>query len=318
MLSGILLVDKPEGLSSFDVVRRVRRALGVRKIGHLGTLDPFATGLLPLCLNEATKLTPYLMPGAKSYRATLKLGEATDTQDLTGRVVSQTEALPTPAQVYQTAGRFVGELQQVPPMHSALHYQGERLYKLARRGETVEVAPRQVTIYRLEVEEVELPRVMITVQCSQGTYIRTLAADLGAALGCGAHLAALRRLAVGPFRVADAMTLTALEAAGPEALVSRIIPLTACLPEMRQVAVGPGDAAKLRQGQALAWQEEGFPPDEPVQVLAAGELLAVARVMDQGDRVVLTPIRVFAGDQEPEAREQGARNPLIASPDRIL
>ncbi len=221
MISGILLIDKPEGLSSFDVVRRVRRALGERKIGHLGTLDPFATGLLPLCLGEATKLVPYLLPEAKTYRATLRLGVATDTQDLTGRVVSRTETWPAPEQVYQAAARFVGEIQQVPPMHSALHYQGERLYKLARRGETVDLPPRPVTIYRLEVEEVDLPRVTITVRCSQGTYIRTLAADLGAVLGCGAHLTALRRLEVGPFKVEDALSLAALEEAAPEARLTR-------------------------------------------------------------------------------------------------
>ena len=300
MISGILLIDKPEGLSSFDVVRRVRRALRERKVGHLGTLDPFATGLLPLCLGEATKLVPYLLPEAKTYRAAIMLGAATDTQDLTGRVVSRTETWPSPEQVYQAAARFVGEIQQVPPMHSALHYQGERLYKLARRGETVDLPPRPVTIYRLEVEEVDLPRVTITVRCSQGTYIRTLAADLGAVLGCGGHLTALRRLEVGPFKVEDALNLAALEEAAPEARLTRIIPLTACLPGMRQVRVGPEAAGKLRQGQAVAWPDEGFQPEELVQVLAAGELLALARVRCQEERVVLSPVRVFAGSALPE------------------
>ncbi len=313
MISGILLIDKPEGLSSFDVVRRVRRALGERKIGHLGTLDPFATGLLPLCLGEATKLVPYLMPEAKTYRATLKLGEATDTQDLTGRVVAQTETLPEPEQIYQAAAQFVGEIHQVPPMHSALHYQGERLYKLARRGETVALPPRQVTIYRLQVEEVDLPRVIITVRCSQGTYIRTLAADLGAALGCGAHLTALRRLEVGPFRVADALTLNVLEEAGPEARQARLIPLTACLPGMRQVKVSPEEAAKLCQGQTLSWSAEGFQPEELVQVLAAGELLAIARIQGQEAGVVLAPVRVFGGQQGPGAWDQGSPKPRNAA-----
>jgi len=300
MISGILLIDKPEGLSSFDVVRRVRRGLGERKIGHLGTLDPFATGLLPLCLGEATKLVPYLLPEAKTYRAAIKLGAATDTQDLTGRVVSRTETRPSPEQVCRAAASFIGEIQQVPPMHSALHYQGERLYKLARRGETVELAPRPVTIYRLEVEEIDLPRVTITVQCSQGTYIRTLAADLGAVLGCGAHLTALRRLEVGPFKVEDAWSLAALEEAAPEARLTRLIPLTGCLPGWRQVRVGPEAAGKLRRGQAVAWPDEGLQPEELVQVLAAGELLAMARIMGQGTGVVLAPVRVFAGSARPE------------------
>ena len=302
MISGILLIDKPEGVTSFEVVRRTRRALRERKIGHLGTLDPFATGLLPLCLGEATKLAPYLMPEAKTYRATLELGVDTDTQDLTGQVVSRSETWPQPEQVYQAAAQFVGEIQQVPPMHSALHYQGERLYKLARRGQTVARAPRPVTIYRLEVEEVELPRVILTVRCSQGTYIRTLAADLGEALGCGAHLTALRRLGVGPFRVTDAWPLAALEEAAPAERLARIIPLTACLPGMRQVRVDPGEAAKLRQGQALAWKDEDFQPEETVQVLAGAELLAVAKIRRLEDRVVLAPNRVFPASQGSEVR----------------
>ncbi len=252
MISGILLIDKPAGITSFEVVRRARRALKLRKIGHLGTLDPFATGLLPLCLGEATKLAPYLLPGRKSYRATLRLGEATDTQDLTGRVLSRTETLPEPEEVRRLAATLVGEISQVPPMHSALHYKGERLYRLARRGERVELPPRAVTIYRLEVEQVELPRVTFTVQCSQGTYIRTLAADLGAALGCGAHLEALRRLQVGAFRVEAALKLATLEEAEAEALLARIIPLSSCLPGVRQVAVNPGEAAKLRQGREIS------------------------------------------------------------------
>jgi tRNA pseudouridine55 synthase len=219
-------------------------------------------------------------------------------------VVSRSEALPEAEQVYQAATQFVGEIEQVPPMHSALHYQGQRLYKLARRGETVELAPRVVTIYHLEVEEIDLPRVTITVKCSQGTYIRTLAADLGVTLGCGAHLTALRRLEVGPFRVADAVTLEALEKADFDEGLARIIPLVNCLPGMRQVGVNLEEAAKLRQGQALAWQEDDFQPDEPVQVLAAGELLALARVRRHEDRMVLAPVRVFAGHQGTETRDQ--------------
>ncbi len=162
------------------------------------------------------------------------------------------------------------------------------------------MAPRPVTIYRLEVEEVDLPRVTITVQCSQGTYIRTLAADLGAVLGCGAHLTALRRLEVGPFKVAEALSLAALEEAAPEARLTRIIPLTACLPGMRQVGVGPEAAGKLRQGQAVAWPDEGFQPEELVQVLAAGELLAITRIRSQASGVILAPVRVFAGVALPE------------------
>jgi tRNA pseudouridine55 synthase len=293
MLSGILLIDKPAGPSSFEVVRRVRRALQVRKAGHAGTLDPFATGLLLLCLGEATKLVPFLMPEPKTYRAVVKLGEETDTQDPTGKVTARSDRLPEPEAIYGAAASFVGDIQQTPPMYSALHHQGERLYKMARRGETVAVQPRQVTIYELQVEEVALPQATITVTCSQGTYIRTLAADLGRALGCGGHLTALRRLAVGPFKVEEALALEALEEMAKEELAARIIPLGDCLPGFRPLSVGPEDAAHLRHCRTLPWPGNHVAPGERVRVLAGGDLLAVAAIRTEGDRLVLAPERVF-------------------------
>jgi tRNA pseudouridine55 synthase len=294
MQSGILLIDKPEGVTSFEVVRRARRALKVRKIGHLGTLDPFATGLLPLCLKEATKLVPFLLPEPKTYRARLKLGVATDTQDFTGKIAAQSDALPTAAEVRRVAGGFVGQLEQVPPMYSAVHHQGERLYELARRGEAVDREPRQVTVYFLSVERVALPLVDFTVSCSQGTYIRTLAADLGAALGCGAHLVALRRLAVGPFRVEEALPLTALMELTLEELDARIIPLGRCLPGMRQISVDPEQARRLRQGQPLVWAGNGAAGEEQVQVLEGLNLVAVARIKGAAPQRLVSPVRVFA------------------------
>lgn len=293
MISGILLMDKPAGCTSFDVVRRVKKVLRVRKIGHLGTLDPFATGLLPLCIGEATKLAPFLMPEPKTYRGTVKLGEDTDTQDLTGRVTARSEKLPDADEVPKAAARFVGEIEQTPPMFSAVHYQGQRAYKLARRGEKVDLPPRKVTIYRLEVEAVALPEVTITVTCSQGTYIRTLAADLGGALNCGGHLTALRRLTVGAFRVEEALPLAALENLSLEEIAGRIIPLRDCLPGLRPVPVEPEEAQRLRQGQPVPLSENGFREGEQVRVLAAGELVAVAQVRRAAPQAVLAPIRVF-------------------------
>jgi len=298
MLSGILLVDKPEGVTSFEVVRRARRALGIRKIGHLGTLDPMATGLLPLCLLEATKLVPYLMPDPKVYRGRVRLGIATDTQDATGAVVATSETRPTPEQVYQAAAALVGEVIQVPPMYSALHCQGERAYRRARRGEAVVLSPRTVTIYELTVDEVAIPEFTLTVKCSQGTYIRTLAKDLGEALGCGAHLAALRRLAVGAFRVEEALSLAGLAELGREELGQRIIPISRCLPGMRPVEVGLAEARRLRQGQLLVRPAEDFKDGEQVQVLADAKLVAVAQVRSLTPQAVLAPVRVF-GMSEP-------------------
>ena len=298
MTSGILLIDKPEGVTSFEVVRRARRALGIRKIGHLGTLDPMATGLLPLCLLEATKLVPFLMPEPKVYRATVRLGVATDTQDATGAVVARCETLPAPAQIYQAAAAFMGKVTQVPPMYSALHCQGERAYRRARRGETVDLPPRTVTIYELTVDEVALPEFTMTVKCSQGTYVRTLAKDLGDALGCGAHLTALRRLAVGALRVEEALPLTALAELSREELEQRIIPISRCLPGMRPVEVGLAEARQLRQGQILVRPADDFQAGEQVRILADAELVAVAQVRSLTPQAVLAPVRVFAGSEQ--------------------
>lgn len=298
MTSGILLIDKPADVTSFEVVRRARRALKIRKIGHLGTLDPFATGLLPLCLLEATKLVPYLMPEPKTYRAQVRLGVTTDTQDATGEVVARCEALPTPVQIFQAAARFVGKVTQVPPRYSAVHYQGERAYRLARRGEAMELAPRTVTIYDLSVEAVAIPEFTITVRCSQGTYIRTLAQDLGEALGCGAHLIALRRLAVGAFKVDDAVALAALEELSREDLASRIVPLSACLPGMRPIEVDAAAARQLRQGRPLVHGAADLHDGEQVQVLADAELVAVAQVRNLASQAVLAPVRVFLGSEQ--------------------
>ena len=294
MISGLLLIDKPAGITSFDVVRRVRRALKVRKVGHLGTLDPFAKGLLPLALGEATKLAQFLLEEPKTYLATLKLGVETDSQDLTGRVTAESDRLPSPEEVRQAATRFVGEIEQVPPSYSAVHHQGERLYKLARRGEAVEVPPRQVVIYRLEVMEAALPQVTVRVECGKGTYIRTLAHDLGRALGCGAHLVALTRLAVGAFRLEEALPLDLIEKrADLGDIHRRLIPLAQCLPRYQAVRVDRQEAWRLAQGQTLPWPEPGPAAGEKVRVVAEGSLVAVAAVRRQGAGQVLAPVRVF-------------------------
>jgi tRNA pseudouridine55 synthase len=298
MTSGILLIDKPEGVTSFEVVRRARRALGIRKIGHLGTLDPMATGLLPLCLLEATKLVPYLMPEPKVYRGRVRLGIATDTQDATGAVVARCETMPAPEQVYQAAAAMVGEVTQVPPMYSALHCQGERAYRRARRGEAVDLPPRTVTVYELTVDEVAIPSFTMTVRCSQGTYIRTLAKDLGESLGCGAHLAALRRLAVGALRVEAALALAELAELSREELGRRIIPLAQCLPGMRPVEIGPEEARQLRQGRLLERPANGFTDGEQVRVVSAAELVAVAQIKSLTDQMVLAPVRVFGMSEQ--------------------
>jgi tRNA pseudouridine55 synthase len=293
-MDGLLLIDKPAGITSFGVVRRVKKALQVKKVGHLGTLDPFATGLLPLALGEATKLTQFLLDEPKTYLATLKLGVETDTQDLTGKITAESDYLPAAEEVLSAACSFVGEIDQVPPMYSAVHYQGERLYKLARRGEAVEAAPRKVTIYRLAIKDVALPRVTLEVECSKGTYVRTLAHDLGRALGCGAHLISLTRLAVGPFRLEEALALDEIEkTADPELVQRRLIPLAHCLPGFKAVLVDEIQARRLAQGQTLPWPEPDPLEGEKVRVVAEDVLVAVATVRGQGGGQVLAPVRVF-------------------------
>jgi tRNA pseudouridine55 synthase len=293
-LDGLLLIDKPGGITSFTVVRRVRKVFQVKKVGHLGTLDPFATGLLPLALGEATKLAQFLLDEPKTYLATLKLGVETDTQDLTGQVTAESDSLPTLEEVRRVAGSFVGVIDQVPPMYSAVHHQGERLYKLARRGEAVAAAPRQVVIHRLEIKDMALPQVTLRVECSKGTYIRTLAHDLGRALGCGAHLVGLTRLAVGPFRLEEALPLDVIEqTSDPELLHRRLIPLARCLPGLKAVRVDGFQARRLAQGQTVPWPEQDPAEGEKVRVVAEGDLVAVATVRGQGASQVLAPVRVF-------------------------
>ncbi len=209
----VLPVDKPQGITSFDIIRRLRRILGVRKIGHAGTLDPMATGLVICLVGTATKWADHFQAQPKCYAGTLRLGETTPSLDADTPVTERvaTDHI-TPEAVEAAAARFVGEIEQIPPMYSAVKVEGERLYKKARQGVTVERQPRSVTIYWLDVDATALPDVTFTVACSKGTYVRTLAADIGAALGVGAHLTALRRLGIGDVQAEAAWTLDSLAA----------------------------------------------------------------------------------------------------------
>ncbi|MEI2417776.1 tRNA pseudouridine(55) synthase TruB [Orrella sp. JC864] len=214
-LDGVLLLDKPEGLSSNHALQRAKRTLDAAKAGHTGTLDPFATGLLVCCTGRATKICGAMLDADKGYRATVRFGEETDTGDLTGNVVSS--AGPGFAGVSETAlrevmSRFTGSIEQVPPMYSALKRDGKPLYEYARAGVELERAPRAVTIHSLQLLSLDGSQAVMDLFCSKGTYVRTLAQDIGRALGCGAHLTALRRTRVGPFRLEDAIALDALQA----------------------------------------------------------------------------------------------------------
>ena len=223
---GVLLVDKPAGLTSHDVVDRVRRHFGFKKVGHCGTLDPAATGLLILVIERATKLQDRLMSDDKMYEGTMLLGVSTDSQDADGKVIAEKPVPPlTEEDIDRVFAKFRGDLQQVPPMVSAVKHQGTPLYKLARKGKTVEREPRLVHIYDLRVLGLELPRVRLRVACTKGTYVRTLCSDVGDALGCGAHLYELRRMRSGDFDVKDAHSLKTILEQTREELQASIIPI---------------------------------------------------------------------------------------------
>jgi len=248
-VTGVLLVDKPEGTTSAGVIRALKPRLGRAKVGHLGTLDPFASGLLPLCLGEATKVARYLLVEEKDYEGTISLGTATDTLDRTGSPIA-TAPVPPLAQpeLDAVAARFTGRQQQVPPMYSALKRDGVPLYELARRGLEVERAPREITIERIELALSGPDRIDFRIACSKGTYVRVLAADVGRALGTVAHLERLRRTRVGAFRVEDATAVDALLGLAPGAT----LPVVAVRDALAGYAAfaAPSDAlGRLRRGQ---------------------------------------------------------------------
>ena len=228
---GILLVDKPKGITSHDVVDRVRRIFHIKKVGHAGTLDPMATGLMIILVGKATKVSQYLMSMDKEYTGTLRLGQSTDSQDAEGEIVEE-RPVPnlTEAEVLVAMKTFVGDQYQTPPMFSAKKVGGQPLYKLARKGKTVEREPRVIHIRRFEMTEFSTPEISFLVACSKGTYVRTIAHDLGEKIGCGAHLNVLRRTGIGDFRIENASTLEVLAEATPTALRKKLIPVLQAVP----------------------------------------------------------------------------------------
>ncbi len=254
LVNGWVVVDKPLGLTSTQVVGRVRRVFNARKVGHGGTLDPLATGLLPIALGEATKTVPYVMEGRKTYRFTLRWGQATTTDDTEGEVIATSDRRPAEAEIKAALPRFQGVIDQVPPNFSAIKVAGRRAYDRARAQEVFELDPRPVTIHRLELAAVEGPdRASFEVICGKGAYMRSLARDLGAALGCYAHVVALRRTAVGPFTQDHAISLESLEALGHSAAASgALLPIETALDDIPALALTEIEANRLRRGQAVS------------------------------------------------------------------
>ncbi len=253
-MDGILNINKPPGRTSFSVVGLVRRLSGERRVGHAGTLDPAASGVLPVCLGRATRMTEFLMDTRKTYRGQIELGVATDTGDAEGQVLSRGDpSAVTRETVLAALDSFVGEIQQVPPMFSALKHGGRPLYELARAGVTVERQPRTARIYRIELLEFALPVVTIEVICGRGTYIRSLAMDLGDKLGCGAHLSNLVRTRVGPFDLNDSVSLPELEFAfGAGYWLRYVDPIDTVVLDRSAIIAGAGTEEYIRHGRPLA------------------------------------------------------------------
>lgn len=291
-VDGILLLDKPEGLSSNAALQRVRRAFNARKAGHTGSLDPLASGLLPVCLGQATKASGLLLDADKTYDVTLALGERTATGDREGEIVERA-AVPAldPAAIRRVAEGFLGNQTQVPPMYSALKHEGERLYRLARKGVEVERAPRHIVIHRLELLGMDGMQLRFEVRCSKGTYIRTLAEDLARALGTVGHVVRLRRLALGPFVSPRMHGLAEVEeaAGSPQALDGMLLAPDAALAALPDVRLGVAEQACFLQGQAVS---VAGPPGAKVRVYDSdGRFLGVGQVTPEGRR--LAPDRIM-------------------------
>jgi tRNA pseudouridine55 synthase len=294
---GWIVLDKPVGMTSTNAVAVAKRLFAAKRAGHAGTLDPLASGLLPIALGEATKTVPFVMDGRKTYRFTVRWGEERDTDDAEGRAVATSVERPTPAAIEQQLPHFTGTIEQVPPCFSAVKVAGERAYDIAREGESVELKSRAVEIYHLAlVATPDADHAEFTAQCGKGTYVRALARDLGRALGCLGHVAALRRTAVGPFGESHMISLADLEALchraaqGEASFADALLPVATALDDIPALAVSRADAARLQRGQAVLMRGRDAPVlNGLVHVAASGQLVALAEI----ERGEIVPKRVF-------------------------
>lgn len=293
-INGVLLLDKPVGMSSNMALQIVKRLFNASKAGHTGSLDPLASGLLPICFGEATKASGFLLDADKHYRVRCKLGERTTTADAEGEVIERrpVEGIDA-ARLEQVFAQFRGEIEQIPPMYSAVKHQGQRLYKLARQGVEVEREARNVVIHSLTLLGLELPYFDIDVHCSKGTYVRTLAEDIGEVLGCGAHVTELRRLGVGPYDVAGMVDLDSLKNTADDlaALDAHLFPIESALTQWPDVRLSPDATFYLRQGQPVVVPHA--PTSGWVRLYAADQrFLGMGQVLDDGR---VAPKRLMIG-----------------------
>ena len=287
-LDGVLLFDKPLALSSNIALQKVRRLFHAEKAGHTGTLDPMATGLLPVCFGEATKFTNYLLEADKTYRALIRLGQTTTTGDVEGDITGSCAVNLDISQVRAVLGSFIGEIQQIPPMHSAIKHQGKPLYEYIRKGETIMRTSRAVIIYELILEDFSGEDIEITVRCSKGTYVRTLAEDIGLALGCGAHLRGLRRTAIGKFSHEDAYDLAHMESVTMPEREAFVLPTDSLVHDLPVVELDVSQVTCIAQGQRLLI--DTVLRDGKVRLYGAGRFIGVADLVEQR----LIPVRLLS------------------------
>jgi tRNA pseudouridine55 synthase len=292
-VSGVLLLDKPTGISSNKVLQQVKNLFKAAKAGHTGSLDPLATGMLPICFGEATKISAFLLDANKTYRFLCQLGQTTTTGDTEGEVIKTSDfSKVTRADIERLLADFTGDIEQIPPMYSALKHNGQRLYKLAREGIEVERKPRTVTIFDIQLHSLEQGIMDIEVTCSKGTYVRTLAEDIGEALGCGAHIKQLRRLSVGPYE-GDMVTVEELEevaAQGTHELDRLLLPVESGVADWPDVHLGADAAFYMSQGQPILVPQA--PTEGWVRIYDQQKFMGVGEVQDDGK---VAPRRMLAG-----------------------
>ena len=296
MPSGIIVIDKPEGITSFDVVARIRRLYGTKKVGHTGTLDPLASGVLPVLVGRAVKASEFVTSSDKHYIATLLLGVRTDTEDVTGKILSECDTIPSEAELRRAAGEFIGEIMQVPPMYSALKVGGKKLCDLARAGVTVEREARAVTVFSIGIERLSEREYLLDVVCSKGTYIRTLLANIGDRLGCGGTMKTLRRAEAGGFYLSDAVTLDELEGMSAEERERALFPTERAFTGCREVTLADFFSRLAHAGQQIYLSKIGFSADVGERIIMRDKdgFFAFGEVREYEDGFAIKPIKQFS------------------------
>ncbi|MGI6721832.1 MAG: tRNA pseudouridine(55) synthase TruB [Anaerovoracaceae bacterium] len=299
-MKGIINIDKPQGFTSHDCVAVVRRLTGVRRVGHTGTLDPMATGVLPVCVGNATRIMEYLDNDVKEYDCTMQLGIETDTCDTTGKVISRSDLRGiTPAEIERAFSGFHGEISQIPPKYSAIKVNGRKLYEYARSDQSVEIKPRRVTIFDLRIEEIAGDSIRFTVRCSRGTYIRSICRDVGRILGCGAAMSALCRTQSGIFRLQDAIGIHDLREMSAEEIAGILIPVDKPLGDFGRIVVGRDQAKDFIDGKSIPFGRDQVPEETAVagryRLYRGADFIGVGDIDEQGrlkaDKVFNTELK---------------------------